>query len=552
MSINVTIRTGNRTLDFEQVLGILAGEGYKLVVKNICEEICEFYQHKLSTRPIDISLEENGYEVRITTFACREDYELFVKTIGHVKRLTGGNVFYEDDDDEPVSDVDEYFNALWIEEQMSNDFSTMEVLITSRVDSASEPDENHEIGLFGPVCMFYLGQNLFDELCITPDMDWKEGSNKLIERFRYSQYSRPRDIRRTTTSLVIKLNDTTDEDEDEDEENRDRLTVYSQNDYDMISRTTYIALKGDDMEMLILKYEDFMKVVPEQWERFDNCQYFTTPLTDKQFKQLWDRSREYSIDSPAAELPYDEKLDKDSGMEMLKALAFADVDYMRQKTDKDNLPPCAKSDTCDAGYNMPPIFYAIAKCQETIFSMDSYAAEYMPVVLEMKKRAKAIVDFWENEAGFRQLNLIPYNLLSTFFDVPGDDATVKDVMGYEPQDFRDAGFSNSDIILYIAASKFDFYRVSDILKNGTDPEKKIYPASEKEKVFCISDDMFEEGYSAFQYIYAKYKWYLDKGEMVMNIRDVREIISCAAHLQMYDFLQDGHKKFLEKKANGDC
>lgn len=540
MSVNVRIRTKSKKLDFEKVLKQIAGEGYELVVKFMNPEICEFYQYRLSTRSIDLSLENNGYDVRITSLTCKEDYELFAKTIAIVQEQIKGNVFLEDNDDEPVGDVKTYFGSEWIERQMEGDASVINTLVLGERNDP-ESNEMHEVGLFGPICTFYVGKNLLEELGITIKTDWHEVSEKLIKRFRYSQYSRPRDIRRTTTSMAINLKN---EPDNGGEREGNKLTVYGQNAYDMISRTNYVAIMGNEENMLLLKYKDFMKVVPEQWERFDNCQYFTSPLTDKQFKEFWDRAREYCIDKPAPNLKYDEKNDKMQDMGMAKAWFFTDVDYVRGRIKEQGLPPCAKADPCEDG--VPPTFYAIVKCQEIIFGSDDYAPEYMPVVLEMRKRTKAMLDYWEKEIGIPEWRSIPFREFSDMFYVPDDDDTISDVMGFEPKDFRDAGFDNSDLLLYMAAQKFDFKRVLNSLRAGCDPDLEFHPASEESHMFCASDDMMSEAYSDFQHLYALYKWNLDTGEMVMRIPDCGRIISCAAHMKMYEFMKEHRNRYLKR------
>ena len=129
MSVNVRIRTNNRRLNFEQVVSQLATKEYRLVIKFINPEACEFYQYRLSTRPIDLSLEDNGYEVRITSLACREDYELFVKTVTIIQEQTDGNVYCEEDDDERLDNVSTFFNSEWIELQMKNDAMCINTLV---------------------------------------------------------------------------------------------------------------------------------------------------------------------------------------------------------------------------------------------------------------------------------------------------------------------------------------------------------------------------------------------------------------------------------------
>lgn len=539
MSINIIVRTKKKDLDYNRLLYSLADGAYQLVVKFMRPEICEFYQHRISTRPIDISLEDNGYEIRITTLACREDLELFAKTIDLVQKMVDGEVYYEDDDDERIENVKTFFGSKWIEKQMEIDANMLLTIILGKHVNTTSPNESHEVGLFGPVCQFYLGENLLTDLNVDLHTDRKEASDKIIERFRYSQYSRPQDIRRTTTSMTINADDKTKKEGDIP----DRLTFYEQNQYDMISRSDYFMLVAHDAKPLLLEYDDFMKVAPEQWERFDNCQYFTTPLSDKQFKEFWDRAREYSIDKPASELEYDEKSASQKGRRMTEALIFADLDYVRDHVSVQNLPPCAKMEPSKDG--APPIFYVIAKCQEIIFGSDDYAEEYMPVVMEMRKRAKTMVDFWEKEMGIPEWKSIPFLKFSDMFYIPDEGDTITEVMGFEPKDFREAGFENADLLLYMAAVKLDFKNVQNRIKVGIDPNLNIYPASDNDYAFCASEDTKSISYSDFKYLYALYRWYIETGVMVLQVSDCGVIIHCAAYLKMYEFMKEHHNKYLK-------
>ncbi|MBQ6166251.1 MAG: hypothetical protein IJK41_02290 [Muribaculaceae bacterium] len=539
MSINIKVRTKKKDLDYNRVLHSLADGVYPLVVKFMQPEICEFYQHSISTRPIDISLEDNGYEIRITTLACREDYELFAKTIDLVQKMVDGKVYYEDDDEERIEDVNAFFGSEWIEKQMEVDANMLLIMILGERVNISSTNDSHEVGLFGPVCQFYLGRNLLKDLNIDFHTDRKEASDKLIERFRYSQYSRPHDIRRTTTSMTMNVNNKSKKESDVP----DRLTFYMQNAYDMISRANYFMLVAHDEKHLLLEYNDFMKVAPEHWERFDNCQYFTTPLSDKQFKAFWDRAREFCIDKPAPELEYDERLDNQKGKRMTEALFFADLDYVRNHVNIQNLPPCAKIEPSKDG--TPPFFYAIAKCQEIIFGSDDYAEEYMPVVLEMRKRARTMLDFWEKEMGIPEWNFIPFKEFSDMFYIPDELDTIADVMGFEPKDFREAGFGNSDLLLYMDAVKLDFKSILNKIRAGVDPDLIIYPASDKDNTFCASEDTRSRSYSDFKYLYALYRWYIETGEMVSQVSDCGAIIRCAAYLKMYEFMKDYRNKYLK-------
>lgn len=536
MSVNVRIRTNSKELDFVQVLKQIADEGYNPTVKFIESNFCEFYQYSISTRPIDLSIEDNGYDVRITSLACSEDYELFAKTIHIVQELTKGNVFYEDDDEAPIKDIESYFGQEWIALQMKSDANIINTLVLGEHTNDPEPNKMHEVGLYGPISMFYIGENLLDRLGITIHTDWQSVSEKLIEKFRYSQYARPRDSRRTTTSMEIKRS--------ADSTKNYKLTVYGQNDYDIISRTDYFALKNNEGEAIILEYEDFMKVAPEQWERFDNSQYYTTPLSDKQYKEFWDKANTYCLNQPAPKLDYDEDNAQEKGVRMTKALFFSDVDYIRERITVQDLPPCAKAKP--SKYSAPPIFYAIAKCLEIIFGRDDYAPEYMPVVSEMRQRTNAMLDFWEREMGIPKWDTIPFNEFADMYAAVGEDETIADVMGYEPKDFREAGFNNPDLLLYMAAIRLDFNGVLNGLRAGCDPYLTLYPASNNDDEKCTVNDVHDEAVFEFKHLYALYRWYIDSGEMIMRKSDCGRIIRCAAHIQMYEFIKEHRNKYLKK------
>jgi hypothetical protein len=537
MSINVKVRTEKKDLDYKRILHSLAADDSQFVVKFMQPGICEFYRHRISTRPINISLEDNGYEIRITTLACREDYELFAKTIGLVKKMVDGEVYTEDN--ERIENVKAFFDSEWIEKQMEIDTNVLLIMILGEQVNTSSPNDSHEVGLFGPVCQFYLGKNLLKELNVDFHTDIREASDKFIERFRYSQYSRPQDIRRTTTSMTVNIGDKPNNESD----TPDRLTFYEQNAYDMISRANYFALVAQDEKLLLLKYDDFMKVAPEQWERFDNCQYFTTPLSSKQFKEFWDRAREFSINKPASELEYDERLENQNGSRMAEAWFFADVDYVRSRINVQDLPLCAKIEP--SKNSIPPTFYAIAKCQEIIFGSDDYAEEYMPVVMEMRKRIKVMLDYWENEMGIPEWNSIPFKEFSTMFYIPDEHDTIAEVMGFEPKDFREAGFDNLDLLLYMDAIKLDFKSILSKIKAGANPDLNIFPASDKDCVFCASEDTRNKSYSDFRYLYALYRWYIETGIMVSQASDCGTIIRCAAYMKMYEFMKEHHNKYLK-------
>lgn len=281
MSVSALIHSRKSNVDLKNILISLAENfGYGIVCNFLEETGCQFYINNVSTRPIDISKEKGGWEIRLTTCASEEDYILFPRVIVALNEVLNGKV--ENDDGEIIDNPIKYYGKDWRDHQMESDFRMLVVLCNHKNEETGK-----EIMLFGPICSFCVGLKLFEELGIKPDMDWEVGRQALIERFRYSQYSRSADIERTTTQMRIKTS-----------EGEKSVTFYYKNGYGMISAADYIMLFYSMEEQdttILLRYEDFMKIVPESWERFDEKQYFTTYLSDSEFDEFYNRALPFNL-----------------------------------------------------------------------------------------------------------------------------------------------------------------------------------------------------------------------------------------------------------------
>ncbi|MBO6248559.1 MAG: hypothetical protein J6N54_07100, partial [Bacteroidales bacterium] len=114
MSICVRIRTNNRP-DPKDILKAMAETGEQIVVTSQEYPCAKFGIHNKALRGVELNEEDNGVEVRVCTFASVEDYRLFAKTIKTVMDLTGDKAYYEDDDEEEITDPIARFDAEWIE-----------------------------------------------------------------------------------------------------------------------------------------------------------------------------------------------------------------------------------------------------------------------------------------------------------------------------------------------------------------------------------------------------------------------------------------------------
>lgn len=298
MSVVVKIRTKAKDLDFREVLTILARDkGYKIVVTGLDDKFCQCYLHEKSTRMMEITKERGGYEVRITSFASRDEYYFFRDTVQAIMNITGGAGYEENDNGCKFIVAADYMTEEWIEGHMESSY-----MITWTMANAHENTIIHEDGTeetisedgspssyFGPNSQFCIGEQLFRDLGITNDTPWQEGYEKIIERFRYSQYSRPDDIRRTSTNMRIKADNSAEDEPDKS------ITVYAQNQYDMISYADFVAILSDEEDMLLVPYKNFVEIAPESWERFDEYQFFTKDLSDSEYQELIDRARPFNV-----------------------------------------------------------------------------------------------------------------------------------------------------------------------------------------------------------------------------------------------------------------
>jgi hypothetical protein len=155
-----------------------------------------------------------------------------------------------------------------------------------------------------------------------------------------------------------------------------------------------------------------------------------------------------------------------------------------------------------------------------------------------------MLDYWEKEMGIPEWDFIPFKEFSSMFYIPDENDTIAEVMEYEPKDFREAGFDNLDLLLYMDALKLDFKSMLNKIKAGADPDLRFFPASDKDNIFCASEDIKYKAYSDFKHLYALYRWYLETGEMVSQVSDCGKIIRCAAYMKVYELMKEQRKKYL--------
>lgn len=268
-------------LGMESLLRKITRRGYQLMVPTLDSDYCTFFLNKISTRQISIREVPEGYEVKIPTLASRRDFILFRNILETMnEEVQPAEILQEE---KTIDCIEKYFSDNWIRKMMTNDYNIQTIF-------ALNGDETR---LNCPIRPFYMGKRIMRKLGITEDTPIEIGRKALIERIRYTQYAFPFG---TKTAPVVTESLFAD--------NKDKsftVTYYSQNCCTGITRANFFAIsrpRKDDPqknEWLILQYDNFIRCAPPQWELFDNCQFFTTDLTDEEFAEFWERCSKFHI-----------------------------------------------------------------------------------------------------------------------------------------------------------------------------------------------------------------------------------------------------------------
>lgn len=264
MSTCVTVRT-KKKLEPTEIFKYLAGQGESIVCT--CPEFpsVKFGTPEKAIRGVEVNLEDNGYEVRVCSFAAMEDYQLFAKTIGALSEMTGGKAYLDDEDDEEIADPTAKFDQDWIKEQRGNDFDVVRIMIA----------HGHKMTMPGLFCAICVGPKLFQdfEIPLTGEYD-NEDREELMDFLRYAQWHCA-NLKDTRSRLLL-----TSPSGDSDK----RLTVSMITIKDgKVSEFGYISaadmlvimdLDNKSIKPLLIPFEETWKILPEGvFRALDETQY---------------------------------------------------------------------------------------------------------------------------------------------------------------------------------------------------------------------------------------------------------------------------------------
>lgn len=281
MSISVKIVTENR-LDKKVVLDNFSGY-YSLMDFSVIDNVWKLAVYMRSSRGVEVTEEDYGYEVNIKFFSNRADYDLWKRIVYILKTLADAEVYNEDD--EVIEDISETYNDKRVNEIMCRDYKMLKVMI------------NYHNG--EPVCIpgvfrsAYIGKWLLRHLDINNISD-KHAAVILHQWFNdlnWETYI----CEKEGTNADMKLK------ENGSEETK-RISVYEyedwNTDYSYVTPAELFAIVHKKTgDTVLIEYDNIEKVIPECWERIDDRQYAVCPLTPGEFNDFIERARKYDVSS---------------------------------------------------------------------------------------------------------------------------------------------------------------------------------------------------------------------------------------------------------------
>ena len=128
MSVSVNIRT-QKELEPKQIFESLMKKGERIVITSDefpCVKMGTAYE---ALRGIEVIKEDDGYGVRVCSFANKADLMLFISTTSAVMELTDGLAYYENDEESPILIPEKELDNEWIKMQMTSSIEITSALV---------------------------------------------------------------------------------------------------------------------------------------------------------------------------------------------------------------------------------------------------------------------------------------------------------------------------------------------------------------------------------------------------------------------------------------
>lgn len=290
MSVCVNVRTAEK-LEPKKIFDEFVKRGERIIITSD-----EFPSLKLGTvnealRGIEINEEDDGYEVRICTFSNESDLKLYVTAVSVMMSMTNSKAYYENDDEDEITNPEERFGDNWIHEQLESSFSVNCIL------SKYHGKPVIMNGLFFPFCFGPLTMSIFDINPSNPDFNDMIKVQNYFSRIQWD-FSNKKD-----TSSRLMIQNKNDE--------KDRSLSVSMicakggevQEFDYVSYADLVCLMDmDTHEMSLIRMKDFCMIIPKDifffMDDYQHAKDEDASITYEMFKEMQKRAKLYKVDDP--------------------------------------------------------------------------------------------------------------------------------------------------------------------------------------------------------------------------------------------------------------
>ena len=247
------------------------------------------YREGISTRSVEIALEDGRFEVRILSLTAPEDYELAFRLVEALAPGPATEVEPEDGDPFPVSELRRAYGAEWISGQIDSGVRVVAHMATER---------GEEAGIPGPIRTCYLGPIMVAALTAAGPPESLAG--RVLEAIRRVQYVDP-DLYLDATVMEIQLRD----------QGAVSCVIWGAGCGVIVPPVEYVLLpegEDDDVpgEFLLAPRSIVPEIVGDRWSRLDERHHLIEPIEPHAWPALIARAREHG----AAPLPPPDRRDR--------------------------------------------------------------------------------------------------------------------------------------------------------------------------------------------------------------------------------------------------
>ena len=284
MSVCVNFRTA-RQLEPTVIFDELVKRGKKIMVTSAEFPCLKLGTHQEALRGIEINQEENGYEIRVCSFANRSDLQLYGDVVEAMISLTGENPLYENDEEEIITNPKDYFGDKWIKSQLESSLSVMCTLI--KYDGKPIIMD----GIFFPFC---FGPILARDFEIDLSDPYIEDINVIQDYLTGLQWKY---ADKENTSTRMALHNPNDE-----ERPLSISLIYAEDGkvkpFDYVSYADVLCFMDKDKEVVMIHMEDFWKTISSDgFELMDDYQVsIKGDLSYEDFLEMQKKAKLFQVD----------------------------------------------------------------------------------------------------------------------------------------------------------------------------------------------------------------------------------------------------------------